>query len=83
MANIRYTRTGAHRRHQLTQLTRDTSRRTNDFPDRLFDPEVGKPVRVMRTGVIANVSSKTGWGDFVLEGIEGFFSGSQLEEVSE
>jgi hypothetical protein len=81
MANSRFSGGTINRRRQLTQLTRGASRRTKDIPECIFDVEIGKPVRVKKTGVIAKVSSRASWGDYILEGINGFFSGSQLEEV--
>ncbi|KND49637.1 MAG: hypothetical protein AB203_00955 [Parcubacteria bacterium C7867-008] len=43
--------------------------------------DVGSSVRIKLTGVITKITSKTDWGDYVLEGYECFFPGSGLEEV--
>lgn len=51
-------------------------------PTRITTFSVGDTVKVRKTGVIAKISTIKTWGDYELEGIEGFFSGSQLDLIS-
>jgi len=41
--------------------------------------EPGESVRVRATGVIAVVTEKVSWGDYVLEGLSGYYPSSALE----